>query len=112
MRTFPLHNGEGQVFAFEVENIVVSVRELARLVKRHLGAKITFGPKSLGEVPLRFVHAGVEFEVWEPFGDNSRFWVGPAGRAPERVEELDDVHRMIQSYQPSLGRRILSALGF
>jgi hypothetical protein len=114
LRTYPLTDNSGAIYAFEVGNALLSPREIARLVKSTLGASITAGPNgyaSADDMRLRFHYAGTEFEVFEPFGDNSRYWIGPAGEKPARVPEIDKLHEMFQTYRPSLLRRLLSALG-
>jgi hypothetical protein len=114
LRTYPLTDDSGAIYAFEVGNAFLSPREIARLVKSSLGASITAGPQgfaSADDMRLRFHYAGTEFEVFEPFGDNSRYWVGPAGEKPIRVPEIDKLHNIFLAYRPSLLRRLVSALG-
>ena len=114
MRTYPLTDNSGAIYAFEVGNALLSPREIARLVKMRLGAAITAGPQgfvSAADMRLRFHYAGGEFEVFEPFGDNSRYWTGPSGEKPARVPGIDEVHDMFRAYRPSLLRRLVSALG-
>ncbi len=114
MRTYPLTDDSGAIYAFEVGNAFLSPREVARLVRASLGASITAGPQgytSANDMRLRFHYAGTEFEVIEPFGDNSRYWIGPAGDKPTRVPEIDDLLEMFRVYRPSIMRRLKSALG-
>jgi hypothetical protein len=114
LRTYPLTNDSGAIYAFEVGNALLSPREIARLVKSSLGASITAGPlgyASAEDMRLRFRYAGIEFEVVEPFGDNSRYWIGPAGEKPTRVPEIDKLNELFLAYRPTLLRRLISALG-
>jgi hypothetical protein len=114
MRTYPLTEDSGAIIGFQVSNAFLSPREIARLVKSALGASITAGPQgyaSSGEMRLRFRYAGTEFEVFEPFGNNSRYWIFPAAEKPVRVPEMDRLHELFRAYRPSLLRRMVSALG-
>lgn len=114
LRTYPLKNNSGETYAFEVGNALLSPREIARFVKTGLGAELTAGPQSFlasDDMRLRFRYAGTEFEVVEPYGDNSRYWVGPAGANPSRVASIDDLHAAFVSYRPSLLRRLLAVFG-
>jgi hypothetical protein len=111
MRTYPLYDKSGAMFAFEVDNWVVSPRRLSHLVRSGLGAVVTQGPRgffSREDWRLRFLYAGVEFEVWEPFGDNSRYWIGPVGKSPQRTDAIDDIHNILANYKPTVGQRLLS----
>jgi hypothetical protein len=42
-----------------------------------------------------FLFHGVPFVVWEPFGDNSRYWIGPAdtGVPPQNIGPLMQAFR-------------------
>jgi hypothetical protein len=113
LRTYPLKDNSGATYAFEVANVLLSPREIARFVKAKLGAEITAGPKGYlasDDMRLRFRYAGAEFEVFEPFGDNSRYWIGPAGERPTRVVSIDALHAAFIAYRPSLVRRFASVL--
>ena len=81
MKTYDLHDQSGQVFAFEVSNLLLSRRRACDVVRAIPGATIIseapfrlFGGK---DVFCEFVLDGQDFQIWEPFGDNSRYWVGP-----------------------------------
>lgn len=80
MRVYDLHDQEGRVFAFEVNNFFLWRQGLIRIVSGIPGSRIAWRP-SLSwfspDVFCRFEIDGVEFEAWEPFGDSNRFWIGP-----------------------------------
>ena len=102
------------MFAFEIDNTAVSPRQLGRLVQSSLDATVTQGPQGFfarEDWRLQFTYKGVTFEVWEPFGDNSRYWVGPAGEEPKRVDAIDDVHSAFVQHEPSALRSLLSLVG-
>ena len=81
MKTYDLHNNEGRLFAFEVDNAFLGRRGACRVIRSIPNVKILREPKFLSwfreEVFCEFELGGHTFEVWEPYGDNSRYWVGP-----------------------------------
>lgn len=70
MRTYPLLDGSGAMFAFEIDNVAVSPRELGRLARAVLGAAVTFGPQgffSREDARLRFAcYRSLDFECSRP----------------------------------------------
>jgi hypothetical protein len=83
MKVYDLKDAEGRVFAFEVDNIVLGRRGLCRVIRKIPGA-------TLLRQPVRFLSwfresefcefemNGVRFSADEgPWGDDSRYWVGP-----------------------------------
>lgn len=92
MRVYDIHDKEGRAFAFEVSNFLNWRWGIIRIVSKIPGARITWRP-SLSlyspDVFCKFEINGIAFEVWEPFGDNSRYWIGPE---PARwVPEIENV---------------------
>lgn len=80
VRVYELRDASGRVFAFEVD---ASGRRGVTAVARAIpGTRVTKAPRFLSwfreEVFCEFELGGVKFEIWEPFGDNSRYWIGPS----------------------------------
>ncbi|MCY1562005.1 hypothetical protein D9M68_993370 [compost metagenome] len=46
--------------------------------------------------------------VWEPFGDNSRYWIGP--QEAERDVDFATVEMAFKQYRPALLRKVLGDL--
>jgi len=43
----------------------------------------------------------VEFHVWEPYGDNSRYWIGPNERLVLRDPiQLREIEEAVRQYRP------------
>jgi hypothetical protein len=108
MRTFPLIN-EGRTHAFEIENVYVSRRTVAKLLRQtegitdvHLRGR--FG--SSDDVRVAFKYLGSDYIVWEPYGDNSRYWIGPAELGPQNADVLR-LEAIFQGYQPWLLRSLV-----
>jgi hypothetical protein len=83
MRTYPIKDAEGTMIAFEV-NAQLFGWKLARAL-RGIDGVVDVRPRKWWagspEVHIRFMYLGREYLVWEPFGDNSRWWVGPEDTA-------------------------------
>ena len=96
MRTFPLRDDAGRIFAFEIPAQLFGWR----LAKRLLAIPgISDGrPRRWGvgppDVHIRFRYRGQECVVWEPYGDNSRWWIGPDDETAPHVP-LDELERAI-----------------
>jgi hypothetical protein len=84
MKTYPLQNEKGELHAFEIENIWVGREGATAIVERIPGVIVKRRPKKFlsdfrEDVFCEFELNGVTFEIEEPFGDNSRYWIGKAG---------------------------------
>ena len=79
MRTFPIKDTAGHVFAFEIPAQFVRWRLARRL--RDIPGVSDVRPRKwwVGshDVQIRFRYQGREYIVWEPYGDNNRWWIGP-----------------------------------
>ncbi len=108
MKTCPvLDDQTGKLVAFEVENMYVSPATAVSVLSgvegvSDLRRRLPFS--SGEEIHVRFRFRDVECVVWEPFGDNSRYWIGTDG--PEAVD-VDQLQQAFDEHRPRLGRRIL-----
>jgi hypothetical protein len=92
MKVWPLHNERGEIIAFEIPHRFLSSRSVARYFSGIPGVTVTFVRRmfQFGEdVHARFEYSGRRFVVWEPWGDNSRLWVGPDEQDPQRHDSID-----------------------
>lgn len=109
MRTYPIKDEAGHLFALEADVVSCSVRDLVRILSA-LGvtdAKAG-GSSSERDVRARFRYRGDDFAVVEPFGDNSRYWIGPVSESLK--QDVSPIERQLRSYVPSLFRRVLGGL--
>ena len=100
MKIHPIENNEGQLHAFEIANFSVSRSRVAKIVGKIHGAKILRKPRRFfswfrEEVFCEFEINGVVFQIDEPFGDNSRYWIGKKEEGGW-CEELEIVMRAFQ----------------
>lgn len=81
MRVYDLKDERGRVFAFEVDKCFRRRRTIAGIIEQLAGAIILKVPQQFfrirEDVFFEFEVGGQVFEVWEPFGDSSRYWIGP-----------------------------------
>jgi hypothetical protein len=107
-----LKDADGRVFAFEVDNFHLGRRGVCRVVSQIPGCVIVREPKRFrwsfedDEEFCEFDLEGVRFVVWEPWGDNSRYWVGPKSdsqRAPVWCPQIDAVREEFRRVRPFLG---------
>lgn len=85
--------------AFFIENILLGRDGAVEVVKTIPGATILETPRFLSwfreDIFCKFEVNGVPFEIEEPYGDNSLYWVGksPEGGACPELEEVANAFR-------------------
>src|SRR5262249_556173 len=103
---------DGKDSAFEVGNFHLGRRGLCRLVSRIPGCVVVRKPSRFRwsledeEEFCEFELDGVRFVAWEPYGDNSRDWVGPKspeGTPPRWCPQVDRVREAFVQARPFLG---------
>jgi len=81
VKVYELKDESGRVFAFEISKPVGGRRGVSSIVRRISGVKLTRTPRFLSwfreEDFCEFEVGEVKFRAHEPFGDNSRYWIGP-----------------------------------
>jgi hypothetical protein len=81
MKTYDIRDPQDRIFAFEIDNLRVGRHGVCKVVESISGAKIIRRPKFLSwfrEAEFcEFVVDGESFVAEEPWGDNSRYWIGP-----------------------------------
>ena len=102
MKTYDIQDKEKRVFAFEVDNGRLGLFQrdaIVKIAQNIAGAKILKVPKSFSwlreEVFCEFEMAGHIFHILEPFGDNSRYWIGPKDGA--WYPEIDIIKNIFSS---------------
>jgi len=83
MKIYDIQTSEGKIAAFEVDNLLIGRRGACRIVESIPGAKVQKHPALFSwlreHVFCQFALEDQLFEIGEPFGDNSRYWIGPVG---------------------------------
>ena len=104
MKVFPLVRSDGNVIAFEIEHAWVSRKAIANLLKRTDGVStVTLRRRffSADDIRIEFRYRGVEYIVWEPWGDNSRYWIGPRESASGSVD-VSGLETVFRGFRPLL----------
>ena len=97
---------------FEVPNIYFpSSASVSRFFAKCPGVQVTKKRKmfeSGNEGHAELAYEGTTFIVWEPFGDNSRYWIGPKEDSKIEVDSLRRLHEFVSSNWPGPVSRLLS----
>jgi len=116
MKTYPLLNDADKMIGFEISNLFFpSSASVGRFFAKCPGVQITRQRKmfeSGNEIHAELVFEGTTFIVWEPFGDNSRFWVGLKDESDLESdiesESLRSLREFVSSSWPGPISRMLS----
>ena len=95
MKTHKITDEQGNLFAFEVSNTWLSRRKAVKVVQKLSAVEITKRPKWFSfqnqDVFCEFIYKGTTYQVEEPWGDNSRYWIGPKSNSGKNdVSEIID----------------------
>ena len=112
MKTYPLLNDTGEMTGFEVSNIFFpSSASICRFIAKCPGVNVTTQRKmfeSGNEIHAEFTFDGTKFVVWEPFSDNSRFWIGPSDGETGAATSTQKLREFVSSNWPGPISRMLS----
>lgn len=104
MRTYPAASLESKHIAFEIQNLLVSRRQIAKIISAVPGVtRVVLGAHfgSSSDLRLTFNYCGEEYIVWEPYGDSSRYWIGPR-TLTDASRDCSDLEKAFQTFEPSL----------
>ena len=102
MKTYPLYRADGSLHAFEFSNVwlwIGTLRGILKAVPDVSNVQRVFR----GENRVSFHLRGEPFVVWEPFGDNPRYWIGPVD-AKNSKADLMQLHQAFLAYQYPITR--------
>lgn len=112
MRVHPVVERNGEIVAFEIENLLIGTRQIARILSEEpqVAEVQARRPFAREKSPLvRFKLASESFIVDEPYGDSSRYWIGPEN--PETfLGSAGVLARAFESYRPPAWRSTLAAI--
>jgi hypothetical protein len=109
VRTYPIVDHSGHMFAFEIEHVYVGRGRLARVLREIDGVSSIRVVPRFGDSPdvrVQFVFRGRKCMVWEPYGDSSRYWIGP--EEPEAGPfDISAIEKVVRWYEvPPLAQLI------
>jgi hypothetical protein len=88
MRTYAIRDKQGNLLSFEVSSLLG--RRLARRVAAAIPDAQVVKSDLRNDTFCEFQVANEMFAIEEPFGDNSRFWIGPIG--DQRSSTIEIIH--------------------
>lgn len=103
MKTYKLYRKNGRFFAFEIENAYIRPRKIAKLLGAiacvtDIKVRKLFG--SPIDTHVQFKYQDKDFIVWEPFGDSSRYWIGPENE--NDVIDITTLECVFEKYRPPI----------
>jgi len=108
MKVYDLHDTQNRLWAFEISNLGVGRRGVCRVVEAIPGAMLKRKPKFLSwfreDAFCEFLVDGELYVAEEPWGDNSRYWIGP--NPPRWLPQTEKVRAAFSTYKPSLLRAL------
>jgi hypothetical protein len=114
VKTYPIiDKTKGEYpFAFEIDNAYVSPATIARVLKVVDGVSEVSLRKPLGaskDTHIEFKYLGRDHIVWEPYGDSSRYWVGPKNSTDGAgsAGDISGVETALKLYRPPFYRAVL-----
>src|SRR6187549_2684656 len=102
METYPIIDKvkSDSPFAFEIENAYVDPGTIAGLLQAANGVTDVQARKLFGksnDIHIEFKYLNRDYVVLEPYGDNSRYWIGP--KNPEdRVGDIANLENVLKQY--------------
>lgn len=110
METYPtIDKKSSRVLAFEIDNIYVSNSNVACTLSKVDGVAEVRVRKLFSkweEIHIWFKYMNHDCVVWEPFGDNSRFWIG-SKNLKETTLDMSKVETAFKQYRPPFIRKII-----
>jgi hypothetical protein len=100
VRIHDLKTEDGRFRAFEVSNTFLSRGQACRIVQKIPGAKLVRQSRTFRDADdfCEFTLAGETYFIEEPFGDNSRYWIGSKGSS--KTASLLQVRAAFESHSP------------
>jgi hypothetical protein len=113
MKTHPLFGSDcGRKFAFEIERAYIAPAAVARILSdvahvTDIERRKMFS--AIADVILSFNYKGQAYIVWKPYGDSSRYWVGP-GPETERDVDITPIETVFRCYRPPFHRALIGSV--
>jgi hypothetical protein len=112
VKTYPLKREDGSLQAFEIPMPLIpwsTSGTLCDLLER-LDGVANVDRNGRGDYHVTFTYRGEPFVIWEPFGDNSRYWVGPEHPARSNVD-VESLHAAFERLDTSVRGVLATAIG-
>lgn len=112
MITYRIASEKVPVQAFEVSVIETGIRRLAKLLKNTPGvSNVTIRrPFSSSRELISFAYKNTDFIVCEPFGDSSRYWIGPVAMDGKSEVDLSCIEQVFAHTPVSIIRSLAAKI--
>jgi len=102
VKTYPILRPDGSVHAFEISNAWIPMHTIRRML-RSVPDVSEIRRIWFREQRVLFRLHGEECEIWEPFGDSSRYWIGPLNAKSSKLN-LSELHAAFAECAGFLGQ--------
>jgi len=103
MKTYPILSDKGDFLGFEINNTFIRSSTIIKLLQKNLNIQDIQKQKFFdsSEVRINFIYKNQDYIVWEPFGDNSRYWIGllENEKLENNFEDLKDIEIVFKKYK-------------
>jgi hypothetical protein len=96
MKTFPILDNASNLVGFEIAAYPLTIRSLRSRIGKQPGFEVIFKPGQ--DRRLAFRYQEFDFEVMEPWGDNSRYWVGLIDNKPDSLQSSNALQRVLDTF--------------
>lgn len=104
MITYPIYLENGLMVAFEIDSVYITMNQFKNLLLKETTAcdicrkdRIT---RKKYDCHLFFKYKEKEFGVIEPFGDNSRYWIGPLEGIENSNIDVKELESCLSTFKP------------
>jgi hypothetical protein len=102
MKTYPMLEEGGTIRSFEISSGWLSAAPIMRLLEAVPGVvDVRRDRSTANDYWVTFSYNGVPCAVEEPWGDNSRLWIGPVDSASRRTD-MKPIHDQFLAYRRPL----------
>lgn len=98
MRTYPLLKDDGSLHAFEITSAWIRFAPLFKVLNS-VQAVSEVKRQRFNDDRVTFKFHGFDCVVYEPWGDNSRYWVGFANPEAHNDIDISPIHEAFKEYK-------------
>lgn len=101
MRVNELRNKNGDIYAFEIANFLITIRTIVKILKSEPNVSCIEKRRwfsSEDEILCKFKFYEDNFLVLEPYGDSNVYWIGPQSRNEPNVN-IDCLINTFKNYR-------------
>ena len=102
MKTYTIKRENGSLHAFEIGNTWISMNAIRKILSSVPGV-MSLEKQFHSETRLEFIYNNEPWVVWEPWGDNSRYWIGPKN-SENHSFDVQPINNAFVKYQLPLKR--------